>query len=76
MFGTSNLFAAFGIFFGNKFLINTKQFELSSKFYIIATLSIGLLLSILTFLKTKNEESKDESNDEKSQKLVSTYGSE
>jgi len=74
LFGTSNLLAAFGIFFGNKFLINTKQFELSSKFYIIATLSIGLLLSILTFLKTKNEESKDEANDEKSQKLVSTYG--
>ena len=69
LFGTSNLVAAFGVFFGNKFLINTKQFELASKFYIVATLSIGLLLSIMTFLKTKNEESKDE---EKSQKLVTS----
>ena len=61
LFGTSNLVAAFGIFFNNKFLINTKQFEISSKFYIVATLATGLLLTILTFIKTKDEESRDES---------------
>ena len=91
LFGTSNLVAAFGIFFNNKFLINTKQFEISSKFYIVATLATGLLLTILTFIKTKDEESRDESattflttitnegsdesNKEKSKKLVTTFGS-
>ena len=89
LFGTSNLVAAFGIFFNNKFLINTKQFEISSKFYIVATLATGLLLAILTFVKTKDEESRDESattflttitnedesNKEKSKKLVTTFGS-
>ena len=86
LFGTSNLVAAFGIFFNNKFLINTKQFEISSKFYIVATLASGLLLTILTFIKTKDEsattflttitnEKSDESNKEKSKKLVTTFGS-
>jgi len=55
LFGTSNLVAAFGIFFNNKFLIRTKQFEISSKFYFVAALATGLLLTILTFIKTKDE---------------------
>ena len=73
LFGTSNLVAAFGIFFNNKFLINTKQFEISSKFYIAATLVTGLLLTILTFIKTK-EESREESESKKGG-LVTTFGS-
>ena len=78
LFGTSNLVAAFGIFFNNKFLINTKQFEISSKFYIVATLATGLLLAILTFIKSKPESVENESeefNNEKSKKLVTTFGS-
>lgn len=34
---------------------------MSSKFFVVATLATGLLLTILTFIKTKDEESRDES---------------
>jgi len=68
LFGTSNLVAAFGIFFNNQFLINTKQFEISSMGFIIATLFSGLLLSILTFRSTKEQNEAEELISKKHQK--------